>query len=41
MAEMFVLLLYMNGNIKEYMGHWEAPKTGAWSELGVSGCLSM
>ena len=41
MTEMFLLLLYMNGNIKEYMGHWEDPKTGVWSPLNLSGCLSM
>ena len=39
MAEMFVLLLYMNGNIKEYMGHWEDPKTGEWTKTeGNSPC---
>ena len=41
MEVMFVLLLYMNDNLKEWMGHWENPNTGQWSELGMSGCLSM
>jgi hypothetical protein len=41
MEVMFVLLLYMNDNLKEYMGHWENPNTGQWTELGTSGCLSM
>ena len=41
MEVMFVLLLYMNNEIKEYMGHWENPTTGEWSVLGMSGCLSM
>ena len=41
MEVMFVLLLYINNDIKEYMGHWENPTTGKWSELGMSGCLSM
>ena len=25
MEVMFVLLLYMNDNLKEWMGHWENP----------------
>ena len=41
MEVMFVLLLYINNDIKEYMGHWENPTTGEWSILGMSGCLSM
>ncbi len=41
MEVMFVLLLYMNNNLKEWMGHWENPSTGQWTELGMSGCLSM
>ena len=41
MEVMFVLLLYINNDIKEYMGHWENPTTGEWSELGMSGSLSM
>ena len=41
MEVMFVLLLYINNDIKEYMGHWENPTTGEWVEMGMSGCLSM
>ena len=41
MEVMFVLLLYMNDNLKEWMGHWENPNTGKWEEMGMSGCLSM
>ena len=41
MEVMFVLLLYINNEIKEYMGHWDNPATGEWTELGMSGCLSM
>ena len=41
MEVMFVLLLYMNNNLKEWMGHWENPSTGQWVEMGMSGCLSM
>ena len=41
MEVMFVLLLYINDNLKEYMGHWENPSTGQWVEMGMSGCLSM
>ena len=41
MEVMFVLLLYMNDNLKEWMGHWENPSTGKWVEMGMSGCLSM
>ena len=41
MEVMFVLLLYMNDNLKEWMGHWENPNTGQWEEMGMSGCLSM
>jgi len=41
MEVMFVLLLYINDNLKEYMGHWENPSTGEWVEMGMSGCLSM
>ena len=36
-----LLLLYMNDNLKEWMGHWENPSTGKWVEMGMSGCLSM
>ena len=41
MEVMFVLLLYMNDNLKEWMGHWENPNTGKWEEMGMSGGLSM
>ena len=41
MEVMFVLLLYMNDNLKEWMGHWENPSTGQWEEMCMSGCLSM
>ena len=40
MEVMFVLLLYMNDNLKEWMGHYEND-SGAWVEMGMSGCLSM
>ena len=40
MEVMFVLLLYMNDNLKEWMGHYEND-AGQWVEMGVSGCLSM
>ena len=39
MEVMFVLLLYINNDIKEYMGHWENPTTGEWVEMGMSQCL--
>ena len=38
---MFILMLYLNGAPIEFMGHWEDPSTGEWTELGVPGCLSM
>ena len=38
---MFVLMLYLNGSVIEFMGHWEDPNTGEWVELGVPGCLAM
>ena len=41
MEVMFVLLLYINDELKEYMGHWENPASGEWGEMGMSGCLSM
>ena len=41
MEVMFVLLLYINNDIKEYMAHWDNPTTGQWEEMGMSGCLSM
>ena len=40
MEIMFVLLLYMNDNLKEWMGHYEND-SGEWGEMGMSGCLSM
>ena len=40
MEVMFVLLLYMNDNLKEWMGHYEND-SGQWVEMGMSGCLSM
>ena len=40
MEVMFVLLLYMNDNLKEWMGHYEND-SGEWVEMGMSGCLSM
>ena len=40
MEVMFVLLLYMNDNLKEWMGHYENDD-GQWVQLGMSGCLSM
>ena len=39
-VSMFVLLLFVNGDIKEFMGHHENDK-GQWVEMGMSGCLSM
>ena len=36
---MFVLLLYLNGNVIEFMGHHEVD--GQWVEMGVPGCLAM
>ena len=41
MAEMFVLLLFLDDRLKEYAGHCEHPSTREWVELGISGCLSM
>ena len=40
MTEMFVLLLFLNDNLKEYAGHYENDK-GQWVEMGMSGCLRM
>ena len=31
---MFVLMLFLNGNVIEYMGHYENEK-GEWVEMGV------
>ena len=36
---MFVLILYLNGGIIEFMGHHE--KDGQCVEMGVPGCLAM
>ena len=36
---MFVLILYLNGGIIEFMGNHE--KDGEWVEMGVPGCLAM
>ena len=40
MEVMFVLLLYMNDNLMEWMGHYEND-SGEWVEMGMAGCLSM
>ena len=37
---MFVLMLFLNGNVIEFMGHHENEK-GEWVEMGVPGCLAM
>ena len=37
---MFVLVLYLNGGIIEFMGHHENSE-GEWVEMGVPGCLAM
>jgi hypothetical protein len=37
---MFVLMLYLNGNVIEFMGHHE-DENGEWVEMGVPGCLAM
>jgi len=39
-VSMFVLILFINGEIKEFMGHHENNK-GQWVEMGMSGCLGM
>ena len=38
MVEMWVLLLFLDGNLKEYAGHLENDK-GEWVEMGMSQCL--
>ena len=38
MVEMWVLLLFLDNNLKEYAGHRENDR-GEWVELGMSGCL--
>jgi|TARA_R110002020_G_scaffold406420_1_gene616606 hypothetical protein len=40
MVEMWVLLLFLDGTLKEYAGHQESAK-GEWVEMGMSGCLRM
>ena len=40
MVEMWVLLLFLDNNLKEYAGHQENAK-GEWVEMGMSGCLRM
>ena len=37
---MFILMLFLDGNLIEYMGHHENEQ-GEWVEMGVPGCLSM
>ena len=37
---MFILMLFLDGNLIEYMGHHENEK-GEWVEMGVPGCLAM
>ena len=37
---MFILMLLLDGNLIEYMGHHEN-SDGEWVEMGVPGCLAM
>ena len=37
---MFILMLFLDGNLIEYMGHHENEE-GQWVEMGVPGCLAM
>ena len=37
---MFILMLFLNGNVFDYMGHYENEK-GEWVEMGVRGCLQV
>ena len=37
---MFILMLFLDGNLIEYMGHHEN-SDGEWVEMGVPGCLAM
>ena len=37
---MFILMLFLDGNLIEFMGHHENEK-GEWVEMGVPGCLAM
>ncbi len=41
METLFVLVLYMNGIVKEHMAYWEDPVTKEWVEMGLPGCLAM
>ena len=41
METLFVLLLYINGDIKEHIAFWEDPVTSEWVEMGLPGCLAM
>ena len=41
METLFVLIFYINGVVKEYMGYWENPVTREWTTLQLSGCLAM
>ena len=40
MIEMWVLLLFLDDQLKEYAGHVETDR-GEWVEMGMSGCLRM
>ena len=40
MVEMWVLLLFLDDQLKEYAGHVETDR-GEWVEMGMSGCLRM
>ena len=37
---MFILMLFLDGNLIEYMGHHENEQ-GEWVEMGLPGCLQM
>ena len=37
---MFILMLFLDGNLIEYMGHHENEQ-GEWVGMGVPGCLAM
>ena len=37
---LFVLMLFLNGNVIEFMGHYENEQ-GEGVEMGVPGCLAM
>lgn len=36
---LFILILYLNGEAIEFMGHHDV--RGQWQEMGMTGCLSM